>query len=66
MKYLKVKSVSAIDDNPLLVEFDNAEKKKYDITSLLSIDMFSPLKDVALFGSSLNLMVTLVSNYLNR
>jgi hypothetical protein len=49
MKYPKVKSVSAIDDSTLLVEFDNNEKKKYDITPLLSIDMFSPLKEVALF-----------------
>lgn len=49
MKYPKVKSVSAIDDSTLLVEFDNAEKKTYDITPLLSIDMFSPLKDAALF-----------------
>lgn len=49
MKYQKVKSVSAIDDNTLLVEFDNAEKKTYDITPLLSIDMFSPLKNAALF-----------------
>ena len=49
MKYPKVKSVSVIDDSTLLVEFDNNEKKKYDITPLLSIDMFSPLKDVDLF-----------------
>jgi hypothetical protein len=49
MKYPKVKSVSVIDDSTLLVEFDNNEKKKYDITPLLSIDMFSPLKDAALF-----------------
>jgi hypothetical protein len=49
MKYPKVKSVSAIDDSTLLVEFDNDEKKKYDITPLLNLDMFSPLKDAALF-----------------
>jgi hypothetical protein len=49
MTYPKVRSVSAIDDNTLLVEFDNDEKKKYDITPLLSIDMFSPLKNAALF-----------------
>ncbi|AOS84254.1 hypothetical protein BIU88_08990 [Chlorobaculum limnaeum] len=51
MKYPKVKAVSTLDDNTLLVEFDNDEKKKYDITPLLSIDMFSPLKDAALFKS---------------
>ena len=49
MRCPKIMSVSAIDDNTLLVEFDNDEKKTYDITPLLNIDMFSPLKDAALF-----------------
>ena len=51
MKYPKVKSVSAIDNHNLLVEFDNNEKKKYDISPLLSKEMFSPLKNFALFKS---------------
>jgi len=49
MKYPKVKSVLAIDGHNLLVEFDNNEKKKYDVAPLLSKEMFSPLKNPALF-----------------
>ena len=51
MKYPKVKSVEAIDDRRLMVEFDNQRWKKYDITPLLERDMFSPLKQPALFKS---------------
>jgi Protein of unknown function (DUF2442) len=47
----KVKSAKAIDEHTLLVEFDNQQKRKYDITPLLSKEMFSPLKNVALFKS---------------
>ena len=49
MQYLKVKAVSVIDNYILLVEFDNSEKKKYDVSPLLSRRMFAPLKDLALF-----------------
>ena len=49
MKYPKVKSVLAIDEHNLLVEFDNNEKKKYDISPLLDKEMFLPLKNPALF-----------------
>lgn len=49
MKYPKIKSASAIDNHTLLVEFDNNQKKKYDVTQLLNRDMFSPLKNPALF-----------------
>ena len=49
MKYPKVKSVLAINEHTLLVEFDNNEKKKYDISPLLDREMFSPLKNPALF-----------------
>ena len=49
MKYPKVKSVSAIDGHTLLVEFDNKEKRKYDVTPLLSKEIFAPLKNPALF-----------------
>ena len=40
----KVKSASTIDDHTLLIEFDNNQKKKYDLTPLLTKEMFSPLK----------------------
>lgn len=49
MRYPKVKSAVAIDNHTLLVEFDNNKKKTYDITPLLSKDMFSPLTNPALF-----------------
>jgi hypothetical protein len=49
MKRPKIKSAHAIDNNTLLVEFDNYRKKKYDVTPLLDKDMFSALKNPALF-----------------
>ncbi len=49
MQLPKIKSALAIDNHTLLIEFDNNQKKKYDITPLLSKDMFSPLKNPALF-----------------
>ena len=51
MKYPKVRSVKAIDNYILIVEFDNHEKKQYDVTPLLEKEMFSPLKNTALFKS---------------
>jgi hypothetical protein len=51
MHYPKVKSATVIDTHTLLVEFDNAEKKKYDVTPLLSNQMFAPLSNPALFKS---------------
>ncbi|PPD47535.1 MAG: hypothetical protein CTY16_07460 [Methylobacter sp.] len=47
----KVKSVQAIDSHILLVEFDNQQKRQYDVTPLLSKTMFLPLKNVAFFKS---------------
>ena len=49
MKHPKVKAVLAINNHMLVVEFDNNKKKKYDVTPLLSKDMFSPLKNPAFF-----------------
>ncbi|MDP2903980.1 MAG: DUF2442 domain-containing protein [Methylovulum sp.] len=51
MNYPKIKSVKTIDEYLLLVEFDNQQKRQYDVTPLLSKDMFAPLKNVALFKS---------------
>jgi len=44
MNYPKIKSARAIDNHTLLVEFDNQERKWYDITPLLNREMFAPLK----------------------
>lgn len=49
MQCPKVKSALAIDDHTLLVEFDNNEKKKYDISPLLGKEMFALLNNPALF-----------------
>lgn len=49
MKYPKILSAVAIDDHTLVVEFDNKQKKKYDITPLLEKEMFSLLKNPAFF-----------------
>ena len=51
MRYPKVKSALAIDDHTLLIEFDNDEKRKYDVTPLLKKEMFSPLRNPAFFKS---------------
>ena len=51
MNYPKIKNAKTIDDHTLLVEFDNEKKKKYDVTPLLKKDIFSPLKNLALFKS---------------
>lgn len=49
MQYPKIKAASAIDNHTLLVEFDNNQKKKYDVAPLLSKEMFSPLKNPIFF-----------------
>lgn len=49
MDYPKIKSATAIDNRTLLVEFDNNQKKKYDISPLLKKKMFSLLKNPAFF-----------------
>ncbi len=51
MQHPKVRSASAINNHTLLVEFDNNEKKKYDVSPLLSKNIFAPLRDPALFKS---------------
>ena len=51
MKYPKIKSVIPENNHILIVEFDNHQKKKYDITPLLKKEMFLPLKNPALFNT---------------
>ena len=51
MKAHRVVSARAIDDHTLLIEFENSEHRRYDITPLLEKDMFSPLRDPELFKS---------------
>ena len=49
MNYPKIQSVKAIDSHILIIEFNNRQKKKYDITPLLEKEMFAPLKNAVLF-----------------
>ncbi|MCG8433899.1 MAG: DUF2442 domain-containing protein [Gammaproteobacteria bacterium] len=49
MGYPKIVSARAMDDHTLVVEFDNKKKKKYDVAPLLEKEMFSPLRNPALF-----------------
>jgi hypothetical protein len=49
MKYPRIKSAKAMDDYRLEIVFDNARKKRYDVTPLLEKEMFGPLKNPALF-----------------
>ncbi len=45
----KIKTAVVADQKTLIVTFDNGEIKQYDVSRLLSNDMFSPLNDQAFF-----------------
>ncbi len=47
----KIKTAAALNDHTLLIEFDNQQRKTYDVTPLLSRPMFQPLKNKLLFNS---------------
>ncbi len=49
MKYPRILKAKAIDDTSLVIEFTNQEVKRYDISRLLDIPMFSPLRQPAFF-----------------
>ena len=49
MQYPKIKSAWTIDERTLIVEFSNNEKRKYDITKLLTKEMFYPLQNFQVF-----------------
>jgi Protein of unknown function (DUF2442) len=51
MNIPKVKSIQAIERHILLVEFDNQQKRQYDVTPLLSKAMFLQLKNATFFKS---------------
>ncbi len=45
----KIKAAVVADQKTIVVTFDNGEVKLYDVSRLLSNDIFSPLKDHAFF-----------------
>jgi hypothetical protein len=47
----RIRKAKAIDDTTLVIEFTNQEVKKYDISHLLSLPMFSLLRQPAFFKS---------------
>ena len=47
--YAKIISVQAIDSHTLVVEFENQQRRKYDVIPLLEREMFTPLKNSAFF-----------------
>ena len=49
--YLSIKRVNALEDYKLLLEFENNEKKIFDVSPYLHIGKFSELKDSSLFKS---------------
>ena len=51
MKPPKITSVQALDNYQLIIEFSTHEKRQYDVNPLLNKDMFSALKNIALFKS---------------
>jgi len=51
MKSPKIKTVKPINNHTLLVEFDNQQKKHYNILPLFAHELFLPLKNPVLFKS---------------
>ena len=49
MKPPKIHAVHATENYELLVEFENHEKRQYDVKPLLNNAMFADLKNVAFF-----------------
>lgn len=49
MQYPRIAKAKAVDANTLVVEFSNANVKKYTIHHLLDKPMFAPLKSPAFF-----------------
>ena len=49
MKPPKIYNVTATENHQLLVEFENLEKRQYDVKPLLNNEMFADLKNVAFF-----------------
>lgn len=49
MKVPKIISAQVIDDRTLLIEFSQNQFKKYDVSQLLSKEMFAPLRNPSFF-----------------
>jgi len=49
MRYPKIHHAKAVNHHVLSIEFNNGEKKMYDITPLLKNEMFLPLQNPDFF-----------------
>ena len=49
--YATVTSVKPLDDYKLLLEFENSEKRIFDMTPYLTTGKFTELRDLTLFNS---------------
>ena len=49
MQYPKIQTAVPLNNHTLIVQFDNQQTKKYDITPLLENEMFYPLKEPSFF-----------------
>jgi hypothetical protein len=49
--YLSIKKVQPLDNYKLLLEFENDERKMFDVSPYLTMGKFVELKDIALFNS---------------
>jgi hypothetical protein len=47
--YLAIKDVKPINDYILLLEFENGERKQFDMKPYLDLGIFQELKDLKLF-----------------
>ncbi|MEO1391954.1 MAG: DUF2442 domain-containing protein [Cyanobacteria bacterium J06634_5] len=51
MQHPRISNAQVVDDFTLLIEFSNKELRKYDFHRLLTMPMFTPLKNPAFFKS---------------
>jgi len=49
MRYPRIQTAKAIDNHTLLIEFDDASRKTYDVSPLMEKETFQPLKNFAFF-----------------
>jgi hypothetical protein len=49
MKYPSIRSAEAADEHIISVEFSNNERRRYDVTPLLSKEIFEPLRNPVFF-----------------
>ena len=54
----RIKNVIANDNYELIIEYENGENKKYDISTLFEYKHYEPLKNIVYFKQVRNAQVT--------